>query len=118
MITLDEESGMTRSEYKEILDQALQAEHGICLPYSDWNMAGRVRAQLYRLRDRLRYRKGCRDYDCLTFRLMEGNLCIIREEYVPPVDDEIKPVEPVALSEWEALGLPVYPRAGRRVPRR
>ncbi len=109
---------MTPSEYKEILDQALQAEHGIRLPYGDWVMAGRVRAQLYRLRDRLRYLEDCRDYNCLTFRLMEGDLCIIREEYVPPVDDEIKPVEPVAMSEWEALGLPVYPRPRRRVPRR
>ena len=109
---------MIRDDYSKILDQALRAEHGIRLPFNDWVMAGRVRAQLYRLRDRLRYLKDCRDYDCLTFRLMEGDLCIIREEYVPPVDDEIKPVEPVALSEWEALGLPVYPRTRRRVPRR
>ncbi len=109
---------VTRDDYKEILDQALQAEHGIRLPYSDWAVAEYVRAQLYRLRSRLRYRKGCRDYDCLTFRLMEGDLCIIREECVPPVDDELKPVEPVALSEREALGLPVYPRPRRRVRRR
>ncbi len=109
---------MTRDDYKDILDQALQAEHGIRLQYSNWAVADLVRAQLYRLRDRLRYRKGCRDYDCLTFRLKDGDLWIIREECVPPVDDEMKPVEPVALSEREALGLPVYPRARRRVPRR
>ncbi len=48
MITLDKESGMTRSDYKKILDQALQAEHGIRLPYSNWAVAGFVRAQLYR----------------------------------------------------------------------
>ena len=109
---------MIRADYRKLLDQARQAEHGIRLPYSDGAVAEFVRAQLYRLRSRLRYRKGCRDYDCLTFRLKDGDLCIIREECVPPVDDEMKHVEPVALSEWEALGLPVYPRSRRRVRRR
>ncbi len=109
---------MIPDDYRKLLDQALQAEHGIRLPFNDWDVAGFVRAQFYRLRDRLRYLKDCRDYDCLTFRLKDGDLCIIREECVPPVDDKMKPVEPVALSEREALGLPVYPRARRRVPRR
>ena len=109
---------MTRDDYRKLLDQALRAEHGIRLPFNDGAVAEFVRAQLYRFRSRLRYRKECRDYDCLTFRLKDGDLCIIREECVPPVDDEMKPVEPVALSEREALGLPVYPRARRRVPRR
>ena len=100
---------MIRDDYRKILDQALQAKHGIRLPFNDWAVAEFVRAQLYRFRSRLRYRKGCRDYDFLTFRLMEGDLYIIREECVPPVDDKMKPVEPVALSEREALGLQRLP---------
>ena len=46
---------MTRDDYKDILNQALQEEHGIRLPFNDWAVAEFVRAQLYRFRSRLRY---------------------------------------------------------------
>ena len=106
---------MTRDDYRAILDQALQAEHGLRLPLHDWNTAGRVRAQLYRLREKLRFRESCGDYDCLTFRLADGDLCVIRRVKVPPVDDAIQTLRPVNMTAAEAVGLPTWPHERRRV---
>ncbi len=67
------------------------------MPFHDWEIAGCVRAQLYRLREKLRFREFCHDYDCLTFRLVEGDLCIILRAEVPSVDDAIQAVEPAQM---------------------
>ena len=106
---------MTRDDYRAILDQALKAENGLRLPFHDWEIAGCVRAQLYRLREKLRFRELCYDYDCLTFRLVDGDLCIVRRVKVPPVDDAIQDVEPVPMTKGDALGLPTWPHERRRV---
>ena len=112
------EAAITRDDYRAILDLALKADHGIRLPFGDRRAAEFVRAQFYRVRSRQRYCKGCHDYDCLTFRLRDGDPCIIRNEWVPPTENEMKPVKPIAMSLAEALGIATYPRRRRRVPRR
>ena len=109
---------MTRNDYRAILDLALKADHGIRLPFGDHRAAEFVRRQFYRVRSRLRYYDDCHDYDCLTFRLRGGDLCIIRNEWMPPTEDEMEPVDPIPMSLAEALGIPTYPRKRRRVPRR
>lgn len=106
---------MTRDDYRAILDQALKAENGLRLPFQDWEIAGCVRAQLYRLRERLRHESFLNEYDHLTFRLVDGDLCIIRRVKVPPVDDAIQDVEPVPMTKSDALGLPTWPRERRRM---
>ncbi len=106
---------MTRDDYRSILDQALKAENGLRLPFGDWEIAGRVRAQLYRLREKLRFGELCFDYDSLTFRLVEGDLCIVRQMKVPPIDDVIQTVEPVKMTRGDALGLPTWPHRRNRV---
>ena len=105
---------MTRDDYRAILDQALKAENGLRLPFGDWEIAGCVRAQLYRLREKLRFHELCYDYDCLTFRLVEGDLCIVRRAEVPSVDDAIQSVEPAQMTKSERVGLPTWPRKLRR----
>ena len=105
---------MTRDDYRAILDQALKAENGLRLPFHDWEIAGCVRAQLYRLREKLRFRELCYDYDCLTFRLVDGDLCIVRRAIVPPIDDVIQAVQSVHMTEAERVGLPTWPRKLRR----
>ena len=109
---------MTRDDDQAILDLALKADHGIRLPLGDHRAAEFDRRPFYRLRSRLRHDEGCHDHDCLTFRLRDGDLCILRNEWMPPTEDEMQPVEPIAMSLAEALGIPTYPRRRRRVPRR
>ncbi len=106
---------MTRDDYKSILDQALKAENGLRLPFHDWEIAGCVRAQLYRLREQFRFRELRYDYDCLTFRLVDGDLCIVRRAEVPSVDDAIQAVEPAQMTKSDALGLPTWPHRRNRV---
>ncbi len=77
-----------------------------------------MRARFYRVRSRQRYYEGCHDYDSLTFRLRDGDLCILRNEWVSPTEDEMQPVEPIAMSLAEALGIPTYPRKRRRLPQK
>jgi len=105
---------MTRDDYRAILDQALKAENGLRLPFHDWQISGCVRAQLYRLRERLRRKEFCCAYDCLSFRLVDADLCIIRNAKVPPVDDAISSVRPVPMDRGEAANLPTWPRKQRR----
>ncbi len=114
------EAAITRDDYRAILDLALKADHGIRLPFGDHRAAEFVRAQFYRVRSRLRqlYCKGCHDHDCLTFRLRDGDLCILRNEWVSPTEDEMQPVEPIAMSLAEALSIPTYPRKRRRLPQK
>ena len=71
-------------------------------------------AQLYRLRERLRREQYLNEYDHLTFRLVDGDLCIIRRVKVPPVDDAIQAVEPAQMTKAERVGLPTWPRKLRR----
>ena len=108
---------MIRDEYRNLLNQALEAGHGIRLPFGTWAEANFARMQFYRLREGLRRSEGCRTYDPLTFRLVEGNLCIIRRDRVPPPEDRLSPIQPVSMSKKEAVDLPVWPRFGRRTNR-
>ena len=106
---------MTRDDYRAILDQALKAENGLRLPFGDWNIAGRVRAQLYRLREKFRFGELCYDYDCLTFRLVEGDLCIVRGVEVPPIDDAIRTIQPAQMTKSDRVALPTWPHRRNRV---
>ena len=108
---------MTRDDDQAILDLALKADPGIRLPLGDHRAAEFVGRQCCRIRSRLRYYEGCHDHDCLTLRLRGGDLCIIRNEWMPPTEDEMQPVEPITMSPAEALGIPTFPRRRRRVPR-
>ena len=108
---------LIREEYKTIMNHALQAEHGIRLPFGDRRTSDFARAQFYRLRERLRREEGCRDYDPLTFRIVDGNLCVVRRDRVPPPEDRLSPIQPVSMSKGEARNLPVWPRFGRRTNR-
>ena len=53
-----------------------------------------------------------------TFRLVEGDLCILKRDHVPPVDDNIPCPTPVPMNEREARELPTWPRERTRVMRR
>lgn len=108
---------MTRDDDQAILDLALKADPGIRLPLGDHRAAEFVRRPFYRLRSRQLYCEGCHDHDSLTFRLRDGDLCILRNEWMPPTEDEMQPVEPIPMSLAEALGIPTFPRRRRRVPR-
>ena len=105
---------MTRDDYRAILDQAMKAEHGLRLPFGDWEISGCVRAQLYRLREKLRFRDLCFDYDCLSFRLVEADLCIIRRVEVPPIDDAIQSIQPAQMTRAENVDLPTWPHRRNR----
>jgi len=106
---------MTRDDYKSILDQALKAEHGIRLSFGEEHQAGLARAQFYRIREYLRRQEGRRDYDPLTFRLWNGDLCIIKRPDVPLVDDHVIWTDPVPMTKRDTLGLPTWPKIRKRV---
>ena len=95
---------MTRDDFRAILDLMAGA-----FPSGVWEISGRVRAQLYRLREKLRFRDLYFDYDCLTFRPVEGDLCIIRRVEVPPVDDAIQMMQPAQMTKSERVELPTWP---------
>jgi hypothetical protein len=125
---------MTRDDYKQLFDNALATEHGLHLSFGDWYTAERVRAQFYRVREHIR-RNALRDlprpvspsgealpltrkalqaarrspYDCLSFRLVDGNLYIIKRERLPAHDDALEAIESIPLTADGFASLPPWP---------
>lgn len=80
---------MTRDDYLTLLGKAAASDHGIALPFGNWQHAVQARRKFYRLRDEL-HEIEAEDYRSLSFFVTyEGDLHIIRRDVLPRrVDDD------------------------------
>ena len=100
----------TREDYERILRGAVASDHGLRIPARSYALAYLVREKLYKTRERLRRKEKCRDYDCLEFRILDGDLILYRRDIMAFADDGLEVPEATPISDHEADAAR-YPRS-------
>ena len=101
---------MTNEDYEKILRAGAESDHGLRIPTRSYALAYLVREKLYKARDGLRWKEKCRDYDCLKFRILDGDLILYRRDIMAFADDGLDVPEAKPISDQEADAAR-YPRS-------
>ncbi len=102
---------MTHEDYEKILRAAAESNHGLRIPTRSYALAYLVREKLYKAREKVRRKEKRRDYDCLKFRILDGDLILYRQDVMAPADDGLDIPDATPISDHEAETAR-YPRSG------